>query len=208
MTAERGDDDTCQRREERGQQDGDEHVGGLCCSHLSTIDEDGDGDERQSAGVEHEEHDHRVAGGVLLRVQLLQLFHSLQAHRGGGIVQAQHVGREVHEDGSCDGMPLRYLRKQTREDGTQPSSQHIDHSAALANLHNAQPECQHTGQAQRDLEGRLRLGEGSVHHSGKHFDVAQEYQLHQRNDEGHQEKRNPDIIQHHDFSLFNNEAQR
>ena len=82
-----GDDDACQGREERGQQDGNEYVRRLCRSHLRAVHKDGDGDQRQARGIQHEEHDHWVRRRVLLRVQFLQLLHGFQTERGGGIVQ-------------------------------------------------------------------------------------------------------------------------
>ena len=114
---ERRDDDACQRREERGQQDGDEDVGGLGGAHLCAVDEDADGDDGQAAGVQYEEHNHGVRRRVLLRVQLLHLLHGLQAEGRGSIVEAQHVGRNVHEDTARDGMSLRNLREEPCEDG-------------------------------------------------------------------------------------------
>ena len=136
---ERGDDDAGDGREERGQQDGHKDVGGLGSTLLSPVDQDGDGDERQAAGVQHEKHDHRVGGRVLLRVQLLHLLHGLQTQRRGSIVEPQHVGGNVHEDAARDGMTLRDVGKQLREDGTEQTGQHADHAALLAHLHDAQP---------------------------------------------------------------------
>ena len=71
--------------------------GGVRSSLLSTIDHDGDGDQRQSAGVEHQKHDHGVGGTLFLRIQFLQSFHSFESKRGGSVVQSQHVGRKIHK---------------------------------------------------------------------------------------------------------------
>ena len=71
-------------REHKGQED----IGRVCRPHLCPVGHDGDRDQRQSRSVDAKEHDHRITGGILLRVQFLQLFHGFQSHRRGGIVQA------------------------------------------------------------------------------------------------------------------------
>ena len=60
-----------QRRKESGQQDGNEHIGGVGRALLGTVDHDRHRNERESAGVEHQEHDHRVARTLFLWIQLL-----------------------------------------------------------------------------------------------------------------------------------------
>ena len=75
---------------------------------------DGDdrgGDQRDARRIEHQEHDHRVAGSVLLRVDLLQLAHGLEAERGCGIVEAEHVGAGVHDDAAAGRMTGRGCRE-------------------------------------------------------------------------------------------------
>ena len=144
---ERRDDNTGQRREERGQEDGDEYVGRLGRSHLCAIDHDADRNEREARRVEHEEHNHGVGGRVLLGVQLLHLLHGLQSERSSGIVEAEHVGGYVHEDAARDGMALGYVGKQTGEDGRQQAGQHIDHSALLADSHHAEPQRQYASES-------------------------------------------------------------
>ena len=188
------DDDTRQCREEGGQQDGDEDIRRLCCSELGAIYHYRNRYQRQSAGVQHQEHDHRVRGRILLRVQLLQLFHRLQAQRRCGIVQAQHVGSDVHEDGARHRVTLGDIREQFHEDGAQQSCQHVDDTALLADLHDTEPERQHTRQAQRYLKGRLRRRERRIHHSREHLEVSQKHQFHQRNHECDDEKCNPNVI--------------
>ena len=171
---ETGDDDSGQRREKCGQQDGHEDVGGVGGSHLCPIGQNAHGDNGQSAGVEHQEHDHGVGGGVFLRVQFLQLLHGLQSQRCGGIVQSQHVGGNVHEDAARGGMTFRNIGKQLGEDRAQQAGQHVHHSAFLANLHDAEPECEHTGQSDRYFKSCFRRRESAVHHGRKHRCVPHE----------------------------------
>ena len=147
MLVDRGDQHTHDGREEGGQQDGDKHIRGLGSTHLGTIHKDRDWYQRQSAGVEHQEHNHGIRGGVLLRIDLLQLFHRLEAQWCGCIVKSQHIGGDIHEDTTCHGMTLGHVRKQTHEQRRQQSGQHIDHTTLLANLHHTQPERQYARQA-------------------------------------------------------------
>ena len=194
---ERGDNDTGQRREERGQKDGYKDVGGLSRTQLCTIDEDGDRDERQATGVEHQEHNHGIGGRVFLLVQLLHLLHGLQAEGRGGIVETQHIGGDIHEDTAGDGVPLGYLGEQFDKHRRQQTRQHVDHAAALTNLHDAKPEGEHAREAEGDFKRGLRRRERRVHHRRKHLIVAHEHHLHQGNDEGNEEKSYPNIIQYH-----------
>ena len=148
-----GDDETYHGGEEGGQEDGHKHIGGLGGTHLGTVYHDADGYERETRGVEHKEHDHGVGGGVLLCIELLQLLHGLEAHGGGGIVEPEHVGGKVHEDGARHGMSLGDIGEDLGEHGGQPARYHIDHAALLANAHDAEPQGEHTREAERDLEG-------------------------------------------------------
>ena len=76
----------------RSDQYRDEYIGGLRGAHLCPVHHDADRNQYQPGSVQHQKHDHRVGGRVLLRVQFLQLLHRFQPHGSGGIVQPQHVG--------------------------------------------------------------------------------------------------------------------
>ena len=104
-------------REERSQQDRDKDIRRLGGSHLGTIDKNTDRYQRQSAGVEYQEHDHRVRSRIFLRIDFLQLLHRLQSQRCGSIVESQHIRCDIHEDATRYGMTLGYIRKQTYKDG-------------------------------------------------------------------------------------------
>ena len=84
---------------------------------LSTIDHDGDGDQRQSAGVEHQKHDHRIRSALLVRIQFLQSFHSFESERRGSVVQSQHVGRKIHKDVAHHRVPFWDFGKKAFERG-------------------------------------------------------------------------------------------
>ena len=148
LLIEAGDDDAGEGREEGRQQDRDKDIRRLGGSHLGAVHHDGDRNQRQARGVQHEEHDHRVRGRIFLRVQFLQLFHRLQAERCCRIVEAQHVGSDIHEDGTRHGVSLGDIREQLHEDRTQHACQHIHDTALLANLHDTEPERQHACQSE------------------------------------------------------------
>ena len=110
-------ENACHGAEERRKQERKENVARVCCPKLCAVSHDADRDERKSACVQHEEHDLRVAcdGLVFVRVQFLQLFHRLQAHRCGRVIEAKHVRTDVHEHRAHDRVVLRNFREQTAE---------------------------------------------------------------------------------------------
>ena len=57
---ERGNNYACQGREECSQQDGYKDICGLSCSHLYAVNHYTDRNKRQSAGIQHQKHNHRV----------------------------------------------------------------------------------------------------------------------------------------------------
>ena len=123
------------------------------CTLLRAIDHDADGDERQATGVEHEKHNHGVRCRIFLRVQLLQSLHGFQSERCGGIVEPEHIGRDIHEDVAHYGVAFRDFGEQAFEDGAQQACQNIHNAAAFANLHHAHPEGEHARQSEGNLEG-------------------------------------------------------
>lgn len=151
----RGDDDARDGGHARSQQDGDEDVGGSLCAIGGTEGENRRGDDGQSRGVEHQKHNHRVGGRVFLGIQFLHLRHGPQSGGRGGIVEAEHVGGDVHEDGSDDGMILGDVGEESGEHRTECPRQYIDHSGALTDFHDSQPEREHARQTQRHLESAL-----------------------------------------------------
>ena len=192
-----GDDDACQRCRECGKQYGNEHVGGLCCALLCAIGQYRHRDDGQAARVEHQKHDHRVGGCVLLVVKLLQVLHGLQSQRGGGIVEAKHIGGYVHKDGACGRVSFRYVGEESDEHGGEHARQKVHQAGPLAYLHHSEPQCQHTGEAYRDFKRTLRCLKGGVHHCRKDGGVAEKQEFHQCHDKGNDEESYPDIIKYH-----------
>ncbi len=142
-----GDDDSGQGGHGGGQENGDEYVGGYSGAHGGTDAQDGSGNDGESGGVEHQEHYHGVGGGVFLLVELLHLLHGLEPCGGGSVVEPEHVARYVHEDTPHDRMVLGQLGEELGEDGAQQPREEVYGAGAFANLHNAEPQCQYTGEA-------------------------------------------------------------
>ncbi len=87
----------------------------LRSAHLRAVHHDADGYQYQPGRVHYQKHNHRVGSGIFFRIQLLKLFHGFQSHRGGGIVQPQHVGGKVHEDGTHGGGVLGGISGKRRQ---------------------------------------------------------------------------------------------
>ena len=69
----------------------------------------------------------------------MQTLHGFQAKGSGGIVQAEHVRGQVHEDTSRHGMSFGNVRKKFAEDGAKQAGDEVDESASLADFHDAEP---------------------------------------------------------------------
>ena len=54
-------------------------------------------------------------------------------------VQSQHVGGEIHKDGTHGRVPFGYFGEKTAEHRTQPAGQRVNHTALLTDLHDTQP---------------------------------------------------------------------
>lgn len=195
--------DTCQSREEGGKQNGHEYIGGLDGSQLGAVHHDADGNQGESRGVQHQKHDHRIAGGIFLRIQFLQSLHGFQAEWSGGIVQAEHVGGEIHENASRHWVSFGDVGEEPAEDGTEQPGEPLDDAALFANLHDAEPKRQHASQSQRNLEGGLRRTEGRLDDVGEYLGVAQKDEAKGSHGKGDEEKGNPDVVEYHKRFLKN-----
>ena len=128
-----GDHQPHQGADKGGDQQRDEDIRGIGGPHLRTVDKDGDRDQGDRRGVDHQEEDLIVAGGLRIRIQALQLLHRLQTQRRRRVVEAQHVGGHVHDDrtGRRDdpaGMPGNSRRKQR----TKCPRQQVDGASLLS----------------------------------------------------------------------------
>ena len=83
------------------------------------------------------------------------------------------------------------------ENGAQYTGKKVDDTAFFANFHNAQPQGEHTGQSQGNLECRFRRTERAIDDFGEYFYVAQKDQTEQSDGKGYQEKGYPNIVEYH-----------
>ena len=125
------------------------------------------GHELDAGRVDGQQHHHRVGGGVLVRVEFLQLFHRLDAHRRGRVAETQDVGGEVEHDHAECGMILGEFGEEGPEHGLRHPHDHLDQPRLVGDPEHPEPERDHPYQAQR--EGHRGLGEvdrcpGDRHH--------------------------------------------
>ena len=171
---------------------------GSAAPSLGAIDEDGGRDQGHPGGVDDQEQDLIVARGVLLGVERLQLLHGLEAERGRGVVEPEHVGGEVHHHRAVRRVTLGHAGEESHQQRLERAAEQVDRAAALAELHDAEPEAHDSGQAERDLEGGLGEIEGGPDHLGPHASGAEGERPDRSDGEGDQEEAAPDAIQHVD----------
>src|SRR5471030_321877 len=191
-------DDAGHRRHVGRDHAGDEDVGRVVRAEDGTLRHDGQRDQGQAGGVQHQEHDLRVAGLVGIRVQGLQALHRFQAEGRGGVVEAEQVGGKIHHHVAGGRVVARHVGEDAREEGRDQPCQQVDGAGLLADIHDAQPQRHHAGQRQGDIHhAGARRVEGAVDDALEDFGVAQEQPLRQRGGEADQEKAGPDIVERH-----------
>lgn len=154
------------------------------------------GDERDARRIEHEEHDHGVAGRIFFGVNVLQFLHGFKAQGRSRIVEAQHIGREVHEDAAPGRVFFGHFGEEFAEEGGYGTGEQGYDAALLADPHDAQPEAHDAHQAQRHLEARFGAVEDARHESGDGRGIAQ-HKFDQGHGEADDEEGDPDIVEYH-----------
>ena len=76
----------------------------------------------------------------MVRVERLEFAHGFESHRSGCIVEAEHVGGEVHEHGAVDGVVVWYLGEDSSEERCDAPREGVDYSALLADVEDSHPE--------------------------------------------------------------------
>jgi hypothetical protein len=108
-------------------------------------------------------HHHRVGRRVVRPVELLQLFHGLDAERGGRIPQAEHVGRERERDHGERRVIARHLGEQRPQDRLHQLDQAVNDAGVLADLEQSQEQRDDPDEPERDLGaglGEVERGRG------------------------------------------------
>lgn len=147
-----------------GGEDGGENdlVGVLHTGGGEVIDR-GHGDQGKGGGVECQEGDHGVAGGLLVRIELLQVVHGFEAERGGAVAEAEHVRSEVHDHGAEGGVPGGDLGEEAAHERVEEMGDGSEETGLFHEAHGAEPKHHHAGQRQRDAHDS---GLGHVEGSG------------------------------------------
>ena len=151
-------------------------------------------------GIQHQEHDLGVGRRVLVRVQVLEFLHGLQAQGGRRVVQPQHVRCEVHDDGTMNRVVLGHLREKLVEERPHQTGKHVHGPAPLPHLHEPEPKGEHTNEADADLHCHPGHLEGAVHHGREDLRVLEEHQANESHEQGDQEEGDPEVIQNHGAS--------
>ena len=99
-------------------------------------------------------------------------------------------------------MSLGYGGEEPGKDRSEQARQSIDDAAAFAYLHHAEPEREHTGQAEGDFKRCAGSVERGVDDSRKDIDVAHKHQSDKCYDKGCDEEYNPDVVKHHKLISF------
>ena len=107
-------DDSGESTEKSRKKNRQKNIGWIGSAQLRPVCHDAHGNQGKPASIQHEEQNLRIAGDrfVDIRIQFLQLFHGFESHRGGRIVQSEHIGADVHEHGTKDGMPFGNFGKE------------------------------------------------------------------------------------------------
>jgi hypothetical protein len=130
-----------------GGEDGgeDDLVGVLDASGGQVVD-GGHGDQGKGGGVEGQEGDHGVAGGLLVRIELLQVVHGFEAERGGAVAEAEHVRRKVHDHGAEGGVTGGDLWEEAAHEGVEQMGDGSEEPGLFHEAHGAEPEHHHASQ--------------------------------------------------------------
>lgn len=155
---------THQAGDKRGDENRDKNVGGIGGALLSAVKENSHGKQRHRRGVDDQKKNLRIAGGVFLWIEGLKFLHGFEAHGGGGVVQSQHIGGDVHEHGAKSGMALRNGRENLLKQRLQKPGGGCQESAFLPHSHEAKPERHNADQAQGNFEGQFRHFKNCMDH--------------------------------------------
>ncbi len=185
-----------QRRGRSGQQNRQKHQRRVRRALLQAVHEDGDRQQRQRRGVEHQKQNLRVAGTFGRGIERLQRAHGFEAHRCGGVVQPQRVGGKVQRHQPQRRVAARHAGHQLGKQRRQPARQRIDNAGALGNAQKAQPQRQRAKQQHHHLHRQPRHGKQRLDHRRKHLRLAADEPLRQRGNGGAQEKSQPEGVEH------------
>ena len=192
-------DNACNSAEERRKQERKEYVARVCGPKLSTVSHNAYGNQRKAARVQHQEHNLGIArdGFVFVRVDFLQLLHGLQTHGGGGVVEPEHVGADVHEHSTNHRVVLRNFGEEPAEQRRDNLCENLDRTSFFANLHDAKPERKDAGKTEGNFKCGLGHVEGTENSLVEDSGVAEGNPLDHAGDKSAKEEYEPNNIQNH-----------
>ncbi len=119
-----------------------------------------------------------VGGPARLRVVFLERFHRLEAQWGGGVVQAQHIGGQVHGDPGAGGRVPPQRRHQAGQHRAHAGGHAVGQTALFGQPEQAAPQGQHADQSQAHFHRQVGRFPERRHHTGRRLQIAAQ-QLHQ-----------------------------
>lgn len=189
-------ENACDGAEERREEEREEHVTWVCGAELCAVSHNAHRDKCKSARVQDEEHDLRIAcdGLVIVWVQVLELLHGLEAHRGSRIVETEHVRADVHEHRAHDRVPLRDFGEEPRKKRLHDFCQNLDGACLFTDFQDAEPQAQNAREAECDFECRLGHVECTEDSLVKNAGIAKSKPLHDACDKCTEEKHEPNYV--------------
>ena len=176
-----------------GEDGGEDDFVGVLHSGGGEVVDGGHGDQGEGGGVESEERDHGVAGGLLVRIELLEVVHGFEAERGGAVAEAEHVGGEVHDHGAEGGVTGGDLGEEAAHEGVEEMGDGGEEAGLFHQAHGAEPEHHHAREGQCDAhDGGFGHIEGGGDDSVFTGEVAEEA----GDEDAAEDDSGPDVVQH------------
>ncbi len=94
-------------------------------------------------------------------------------------------------------MVARNFGEKSVKERPHDPGQHVDGAAFLAHAHQPEPQREHAGQPERNLESDLRHLERAADHRREDLGIAEEDELDRTDDEGDEKEAGPDVIEYH-----------
>ena len=161
---------------------------------MSSVGHNGRRNDGESAGTQHDKHNHRVGGLGAVGVEFLEFAHGFESHRGSCIVQTEHIGCEIHEHGTINGVVVWHFGENTAEEWCNTTREGVDYATLLSDIKNTHPEGEHTSKSDGDFKTILGRGEGGVENLGEDFTLPKKEKLHAAHDDCEKNKSYPNVI--------------
>ena len=127
----------------------------------------------------------------------MKFAHGFEPHGGSCIVKSEHVGGEIHEHGSVDGMSVGYFREDASEERCNAAREGVDHSSLLPDVENAHPQCENASKSDRNFKSVLCRSKCGVEDFGENIALSKAKKLNATHYDCKQNKSYPNKIQKH-----------